>query len=100
MASDWHRAVVVDQRRHEALRIVLEVIGADLLALAQVHVVLFRLQPLHVQRDTHAIGGGRAEVGVVLHGDIPGASTIRGQQAWHERERAGNSIAAVSKLGA
>src|SRR5688572_13924887 len=56
------------QRRHEPLRVQLEVAGRALFALAQVDEAALGREPLQVQGDAHAVRGGGAEVIVEEHG--------------------------------
>src|SRR3954453_10768671 len=55
------------KRRHQTLRIEVQVIGRALLALAQVIILVFRRQPLKVQRDADAVARRAAEIAVQFH---------------------------------
>ncbi len=57
-----HGAVIEHQRRHEALRIDLEIVLGLLLALAQVTERMFHLNAFEVERDAHAIGRAASEI--------------------------------------
>ncbi|MCY1465180.1 hypothetical protein D9M71_832920 [compost metagenome] len=61
-------AGIVHQDRYPAHRIQLSMLGAELLAGAQVDAVVVRHQPLEGQGDAHAVGGGAVEETVELHG--------------------------------
>src|SRR5690606_36460440 len=55
---------LVDQGRHLLLWIQLDVVGAELLALAQVDEFGLVREALEIERDARAIGRGRAVIGV------------------------------------
>jgi hypothetical protein len=50
------------EHRHQALRIERAIVVGLLLAVAQVDRAAFVIDALEVERDAHAVGGGRAEI--------------------------------------
>ena len=70
------RARLVLQRRHQRLRIELAIDGAKLLAaaLAADAPAISPIELLQLQRDAHAIGGGRAEIAVEASSRRPSRS--------------------------
>ena len=77
-----HFAGVELQRRHPHLRIDRAILGLEIVPAFLLQMDRDRLvgQPLEVERDAHAIGGGRAEIGVELHGDPHGRIAMRRDQ--------------------
>src|SRR5205823_10819604 len=60
------RMAVVDQGRHEVLRVEPSVFGCELLSaiLQQVHEFVFSVQVFQIERDAHPEGGGGAKIGI------------------------------------
>jgi hypothetical protein len=67
---DDHVAVV-DQRRHDTLRIELEIFGGVGIAASQIEVMLLRLQPLFRQDNPHLLGADRHVVVIEFHRFFP-----------------------------